>query len=239
MSRDPKDPRNYNNSRTSGGGPPAGTKQHSSSHASGSNSRQSSGAQSKHASLPTPKVQLSPRQAQERFESNKAKGIFPDTVLDSEKMRALPDFESAPSNADGGYLGNDPYKVYGPNPGGKPPAKDAHRKAANLTSAVDVLQSLLENSKSQLGDGFVRWRLEQNWSEVVGDTLAQQTLPVAYQNKILHLWVRHPAWQQQLRFFTDAIKDKVNAYIGRNFVEQVRFTLNRRAASREIGSTEK
>ncbi len=188
--------------------------------------------------MPSPRTQLSPREAQERFEANKAKGIFPDKVHESEKMRALPDdANSAPEIP--GYLGNDPYKVYGPNPGVRPPHKDAHRKAANLTSAVDVLQSLLENSKSQLGDGFVRWRLEQNWTEVVGDTLAQQSLPVAYEHKILYLWVRHPAWQQQLRFFTDAIKDKVNSYLGRNFAEQVRFTLNRRAATREIGQDDK
>ena len=189
--------------------------------------------------MPTPNIQLSAKALALAKEANKARGIFPESVDESEKMRVSPDSNLVAKSEPSGFSGSDPYQVYGPNPGGKPPAPDAHRKKANLTSAVDVLQSLLQNSKSQLGDGFVRWRLEQNWNEVVGDTLAQQSLPVAYEHKILYLWVRHPAWQQQLRFFTDAIKDKVNTYLGRPYVEQVRFTLNRRAATREIGNGEK
>ena len=97
--------------------------------------------------------------------------------------------------------------------------------------ASDVLQGLLQNSKSQLSDGFLRWRLEQEWREVVGNTIAEQTLPVAFEKGTLHIWVKHSAWMQQLWFFQDAIKDKVNAHLGRGWVKQVRFTLSRRAAT--------
>ena len=219
MSRDPKDPRNKLTSQPG--------------------SALKNASASRPVSMPTPNVPLSAKASAMAKEANKARGIFPESVDESEKMRVLPEANSQTNQEPSSFSGSDPYQVYGPNPGGRPPAPDAHRKKANLTSAVDVLQALLQNSKSQLGDGFVRWRLEQNWNEVVGDTLAQQSLPVAYEHKILYLWVRHPAWQQQLRFFTDAIKDKVNTYLGRNYVEQVRFTLNRRAATREIGSSDK
>ena len=109
------------------------------------------------------------------------------------------------------------------------------KRNAQLTQAADVLQGLLQNSKSQLSDGFLRWRLEQQWEEVVGKTLAEQTLPVAFERGTLFLWVRHPAWMQQLWFFQEPIKEKVNLFLGRPWARQVRFTLSRRAATTEPG----
>ncbi len=114
--------------------------------------------------------------------------------------------------------------------------KPGDRSAAQLTAASDVLQGLLQNSKSQLADGFLRWRLEKQWPRVVGATIGEQTLPVAFERGTLHIWVRHSAWMQQLWFFQEAIKEKVNAHMGRPWVTQVRFTLSRRAATTTPGS---
>jgi len=108
------------------------------------------------------------------------------------------------------------------------------RKNSQLTAASDVLQGLLQNSKSALADGFQRWRLEQQWPAIVGATIADQTLPVAFENGILYIWVRHSAWMQQLWYFREPIKDKVNEYLGRTWVHQVRFTLSRRAATTDL-----
>ena len=102
---------------------------------------------------------------------------------------------------------------------------------AQLAAAADVLQGLLQNSKSPLSDGFSRWRLEGQWSEVVGKTIAEQTWPVAFERGTLFIWVRHSAWMQQLWYFQDPIREKVNAHMGREWVKQVKFTLSRRAAS--------
>jgi predicted nucleic acid-binding Zn ribbon protein len=104
--------------------------------------------------------------------------------------------------------------------------------------AADVLQSLLQNSKSQLGDGFLRWRLEQEWVQVVGATIAEQTVPCAFEHGILYIWVRHSVWMHQLSFFQEQIKEKVNSHVGRAWARNVRFTLNRRAATTEPGSSE-
>jgi predicted nucleic acid-binding Zn ribbon protein len=111
----------------------------------------------------------------------------------------------------------------------EPSSKDKKR-SAQLTAAADVLQGLLQNSKNQLADGFLRWRLEQQWSEIVGATIAEQTLPCAMENGILYIWVKHSAWMQQLWYFQEPIKEKVNSHVGRKLVHQVRFTLSRRAA---------
>jgi predicted nucleic acid-binding Zn ribbon protein len=105
------------------------------------------------------------------------------------------------------------------------------RPNAQLAAAADVLQGLLQNSKSQLADGFLRWRLEHQWESVVGATIAEQTLPVAFERNILFIWVRHPTWMQQLWYFQDAIKEKVNGHVGKIWVREIKFTLSRRAAT--------
>lgn len=110
--------------------------------------------------------------------------------------------------------------------------KNAKRNA-QLTQAADVLQGLLQNSKSHLSDGFVRWRLEQNWPEIVGATIGDQTLPCAFEKGTLFIWVKHSTWMQQLYFFQDDIKAKVNGHLGYDWAKQVKFTLNRRAATTE------
>ncbi len=118
--------------------------------------------------------------------------------------------------------------------GDKPKKKRLTR--GHLTSGADVLQALLMNGKSQLGDGFLRWRLEQAWPEVVGETIAAQTLPCALERGVLHIWVRHSVWMQQLWFFKDMIRGKVNDYLHAEHVRDVKFTLNRRAAVNALGS---
>lgn len=111
-------------------------------------------------------------------------------------------------------------------------AKDKKRNA-QLTQAADVLQGLLQNSKSHLSDGFIRWRLEQEWADVVGPTMSQQTLPCAFEKGVLFIWVKHPAWAQELRFFQDSIKEKVNAHLNQQWARDIKFTLSRRAAMTE------
>jgi len=119
----------------------------------------------------------------------------------------------------------------------RPKYSKSAKHQAHLTAAADVLQVLLQNSKSELSDGFLRWRLEQQWADVVGVAIAQQTLPVAFEKGSLFIWVRHPTWMQQLWYFQDVIKEKVNRHLerepGREWCRQVKFTLNRRAAQKE------
>lgn len=103
------------------------------------------------------------------------------------------------------------------------------RKNSQLLAASDVLQALLQNSKSELADGFLRWKLEQQWEEVVGKMIAEQTMPASYQRGTLHIWVRHSAWMQQLWYFQETIKEKINLFVGKTWVKEVRLTLDRGA----------
>lgn len=117
--------------------------------------------------------------------------------------------------------------------GGKGDGKKSPKHEAHLTAASDVLESLLQSTRSNLSDGFVRWRLEQRWAEVVGATIAAQTLPAAFDRGTLFIWVRHSTWMQQLWYFQDSIRQKVNDHLGREWCSQVKFTLSRRAATTE------
>jgi predicted nucleic acid-binding Zn ribbon protein len=113
----------------------------------------------------------------------------------------------------------------------KPKFPRKSKRAAQLTGAADVLQGLLQNSKSELSDGFLRWRLEQEWMSIVGGAIGEQTAPAAFEKGVLHIWVRHSTWMQQLWYFQADIKAKVNDHVGRAWVKQVKFTLSRRAAT--------
>ena len=108
------------------------------------------------------------------------------------------------------------------------------KRVSQLTQVADVLQGLLQNSKSELSDGFTRFRLEQEWTEVVGPTIGSQTLPCAFEKGTLFIYVKHPAWAQELRFFQDSIREKVNTHLNREWAKYIRFTLSRRAATTEL-----
>ncbi len=101
-------------------------------------------------------------------------------------------------------------------------------RKSELTPAADVLQSLFEDGKSPLSDQFVRWRLWSKWVEFVGPTIAQNTEPVGYNRGTLWIWVKNSTWMQQLVFMKDHIKQNINTQLRRHYVEEVRFTLNKR-----------
>lgn len=111
---------------------------------------------------------------------------------------------------------------------GKPPFKKSQKKQSELSAVSKVLQSLLANGKSPLSDQFLRWKLWRFWPDVVGPTWAKACEPVGFERGRLFLWVRSSAQLQEIRFFEDSLKLKVNEYMGREWVYSIRFTLDRK-----------
>ncbi len=103
------------------------------------------------------------------------------------------------------------------------------REASQPTLAGDVLQSLLQNSKSPLSDQFLRWKVWSSWPEVVGAEVAKNTLPVSYLQGELYVWVNHPARMQELIFCVRPLIRKINQYCGKTWIRRIRFTLDRRS----------
>lgn len=98
-----------------------------------------------------------------------------------------------------------------------------------LLAASDVLQSLLQNSKSPLAQQFTRWRLWRYWPEVVGPSMARYTAPVSYDRGRLIVWVSDSVRLQEMTFVVSALQEKINSFVGRKWVHSIRFTLDRHA----------
>ena len=107
------------------------------------------------------------------------------------------------------------------------------KKKTELTTASKVLQSLLGNSKSPLSDNFLRWKIWRFWPQIVGDTLAKACEPVGFERGRLLLWVKSSARMQEIRFFEDQLKAKVNEYVGKPWVRSIRFSLDRHGVPKE------
>lgn len=106
------------------------------------------------------------------------------------------------------------------------------KKKTDLLPASNVLQSLLANGKNPLSDNFLRWKIWRFWPQVVGPTLAKYCEPVGYERGCLLLWVKSSARMQEIRFFETQLRDKVNEYLGRNWVKKIRFSLDRHGVPR-------
>ncbi len=104
-------------------------------------------------------------------------------------------------------------------------SKKVARKG-ELNQATEVLESVLLNNKSPLSDQFLRWKLWRKWPEVVGPTISAQSMPVGFMNGILYVWVKNAVWMNEMLFLAGPVKDKVNTFVDKHWVKQVRFTLN-------------
>ena len=101
-------------------------------------------------------------------------------------------------------------------------------KNKGFSSSSDVLQTLFQNSKSSLGQGFTRWKLWREWDAVVGETMAKVSTPVGYRQGVLYVWVNGSAQMQEMTFLAGDIIYKVNQYLGKKWVRRIKFTLDRK-----------
>ena len=93
-----------------------------------------------------------------------------------------------------------------------------------MESVDKDIQFLLENSKSPLSEGFQRYRLEQQWSRVVGKQIGEWTRPVDCKKGFLIIAVKNASLLTELQFFRQEIIDKVNVYVGSRWVKKIHFT---------------
>ncbi len=97
-----------------------------------------------------------------------------------------------------------------------------------FSSSSEVLQSLFQNSKSNLGEGFTRWKLWHDWQGIVGQTIAKHSTPVGYKRGVLYVWVDSSARMQEMSFLAGEIISKVNQYLDKKWVRRVQFSLDRK-----------
>lgn len=101
--------------------------------------------------------------------------------------------------------------------------KQRKRHEKDLISATNVLQKLLEGQNIPLSHAFLVWKLGQHWKDVVGDSICQHTQPLFYMRGTLFIGTENSAWIQELIFFQNTIKKKINTYLGMDWVKSLRF----------------
>jgi len=63
------------------------------------------------------------------------------------------------------------------------------------------------------------------WNEIVGESVAEHSHPRSIRNQILFIDVAHPTWMQQLQFLKPTLLEKVNAFLGKPLIKDIRFKL--------------
>lgn len=99
------------------------------------------------------------------------------------------------------------------------------RSGSSLISATDVLQSLLDGKKLALSHSYQVWKLRHNWKDIVGETINQHSKPLFYKRGTLYIWSENSAWTQEFTFLSETIKQKINSYVGKTWVRNLRFQL--------------
>lgn len=102
----------------------------------------------------------------------------------------------------------------------------AEKKGFSSTS--EVLQTLFQNSKSSLGEGFTRWKLWREWEAVVGRDIANHSTPVGYRRGVLYVWVDSSPRMQEISFLAGNIIYNVNRHLGKKWIRRIQFTLDRK-----------
>ncbi len=66
------------------------------------------------------------------------------------------------------------------------------------------------------------------WREVVGDVISNISYPDLLKDNTLEVLVKNATWLNQLRIMKKDIINKFNLTLGRNFIEDIEFKLDRR-----------
>jgi len=92
-----------------------------------------------------------------------------------------------------------------------------------LTPLKDVITALLGDSRLPFNpqDALI-WK---EWDDIVGTPIARNAQPLWIKEGRLRVKVSDPIWLQELGFIEQAIKDKLNARLGRKAIEKIEFRL--------------
>ena len=102
----------------------------------------------------------------------------------------------------------------------RPPAEDA--------GALPLAAPLPEAPKGMTLDAHAQVaRIAAAWPEIVCPQLARNTRPAHLENKVLLVYVSHPAWIMELRGpMTAEILSRVQAQFGKDAVKTLRFAVD-------------
>jgi predicted nucleic acid-binding Zn ribbon protein len=86
-----------------------------------------------------------------------------------------------------------------------------------------ILQQAIEASRIDVD--LDAYRLWQQWKDVVGPAIAENTRPEVIKGKLLVVHVSSAPWMQQLQFLKPELIKKLNETIGKEVVGDIRFKI--------------
>ena len=86
-----------------------------------------------------------------------------------------------------------------------------------------ILQQTIGASRIDVDLGA--YRLWQQWKDVVGPAIAENTRPEAIKGKLLLVNVSSAPWMQQLQFLKPDLIEKLNETLGKEVVGDIRFKI--------------
>jgi len=86
-----------------------------------------------------------------------------------------------------------------------------------------ILQQAIEAAKIDVD--LDAYRIWQQWKDVVGPAIAENTRPEAIKGKLLVVHVSSAPWMQQLQFLKPELIEKLNETIGKEVVGDIRFKI--------------
>lgn len=99
------------------------------------------------------------------------------------------------------------------------------KKTKEPTPLSDILSTFFQHlSKS---DQWFSIKLWQSWPELASIDILKQTRPVSFQNGRLVLWVENSVELQELSFYIEELKNKINSHFEKQWVKEIHFTLNK------------
>ena len=84
-----------------------------------------------------------------------------------------------------------------------------------------ILQQAIEASRIDVD--LSAYRLWQQWKDVVGPAIAENTRPEAIKGKLLLVNVSSAPWMQQLQFLKPELIEKLNETLEKDVVGDIRF----------------
>ena len=94
------------------------------------------------------------------------------------------------------------------------------KKSAHIGS---ILNDVLKTLRPEADSGLVQvWQL---WDDVVGRAIAENARPAAFKGKLLLVHVSSSPWVHQLQFLKREIIQKLNAALGQNLIEDIKFKI--------------
>ncbi len=83
-----------------------------------------------------------------------------------------------------------------------------------------IIHKILKNSGKEhlYYEGLIRI----NWSNFVGDIIASNSIPDRVQNNILYIKCVNSAWKQEIFFFKDKIKTRINTFLDKELLQDIK-----------------